>query len=74
MCANGISGHQIGDVCCSPGCSKCGGVDCSKEAVEVGLSEGDCCVQTIISAGAVCGEDVMAAPCINYRERMIPKK
>lgn len=68
-CFNGIPGLQVGDACCDPGCTKCGGVNCSQEAVSIGLTEQHCCVDTIISAGLVCGEDVMDAPCISYGEQ-----
>lgn len=65
MCNNGIPGLQVGDACCLAACSQCGGVECSQNAAEDGLTAAECCVNTIISNGVECGDGV-GAPCINY--------
>eukprot|EP00903_Cladosiphon_okamuranus_P020827 g19127.t1 len=62
-CAGGIAGvpgttSDGVDVCCTEGCSQCGGTGCAGSTP--GLSANDCCTSRISDAGEVCGE----APCI----------
>eukprot|EP00903_Cladosiphon_okamuranus_P012432 g11647.t1 len=71
MCHGDIAGIQVGDVCCKPECTQCGGVECGESAAAVGLTEKDCCINQIIAVGEVCGGDVVA-PCINYESTPAP--
>ncbi|CAB1099232.1 unnamed protein product [Ectocarpus sp. CCAP 1310/34] len=61
-CENGYPGWQSNEACCSEFCGQCGGSGCGE------LGSATCCYDNIISAGLVCGVDVLEAPCIiiNY--------
>ena len=60
MCSDGVPGILVGDACCDPGCSQCGGSECSTSGAAQGLGSSECCVNTILASGNTCG----AAPCI----------
>lgn len=60
----GMDGLEDGvvTVCCHPECPQCGGTGCKPEAVALGLTDDDCCIGNIASAGPECLEGV-TGPC-----------
>ncbi|CAN0426327.1 unnamed protein product, partial [Scytosiphon promiscuus] len=59
MCDNGISGVQLGDICCDASCGTCGGSGCfSREG-----GPDSCCSTVIRDAGVFC-DTTLASPCI----------
>ncbi|CAN0124698.1 unnamed protein product [Scytosiphon promiscuus] len=63
-CINGFEGIDgSGIVCCSAGCTQCGGVGCSSSGLAAGLGSDSCCESGIIARDEYC-EDTQQAPCI----------
>ncbi|CAM9951375.1 unnamed protein product [Pylaiella littoralis] len=64
MCSDGTPGVDgNGGVCCTTGCTQCGGSDCGTAGIAAGLGAGDCCGKDIKAAGVYCN-DTDQAPCI----------
>lgn len=63
-CSDGTEGVDgNGVVCCTIGCTQCGGPGCGVAGVAAGLGASDCCGGIIKASGVYC-DDTNTAPCI----------
>ncbi|CAM9821581.1 unnamed protein product [Pylaiella littoralis] len=65
LCSNGLEGVASSslDVCCTEGCTTCGGSGCNPGNNTLGLTSADCCTEEIRNTGIYCNV-TEAAPCI----------
>ncbi|CAM9535703.1 unnamed protein product, partial [Pylaiella littoralis] len=58
----GVDGNGV--VCCTTGCTTCGGGSCGSAGAAAGLDSSDCCGSNIKASGVFCRNGDNPAPCI----------